>query len=77
MQGVVTELVLHVVLINAQCALPVITKGVGVSFSLFIIIFFFWRVQRVGQEPDRKYVAGGRQLREGWASVAPKKASLN
>lgn len=40
----VTEFVLYVVLINAQRSLPVITKGVEVSFDLFFF-FFFWIFQ--------------------------------
>lgn len=35
----VTEFVLYVVLINAQRSLPVITKGVEVSFDLFFFFF--------------------------------------
>lgn len=50
----VTEFVLYVVLINAQRSLPVITKGVGVSFNPF---FFFSGDFRVdGQRPGRKCV---------------------
>lgn len=40
----VTEFVLYVVLINAQRSLPVITKGVEVSFDLFFF-FFSWIFQ--------------------------------
>lgn len=52
----VTEFVLYVVLINAQRSLPVITKGVEVSFDLFFFFFFpgYFRVD--GPRPGRKCV---------------------
>lgn len=57
-----TEFVLHVVSINAQRSLSVITQRAGVSFSLL-----FWKELRAdGQRSDGKCVAGP-------VSIPPKK----